>query len=75
MLTLIGIFCAVLVIAFVSGCGSKTIFVPEDSPMRAGPMTMMYVYHRVDGEWVLSRNRIMIPEGWYLVPPSFVKPE
>ena len=43
--------------------------------MRVGPMTTMLVYHRVDGQWVLSRNRIVIPEGWYLVPPSFVVKE
>ena len=50
-----------------------TIFVPEESPMRAGPHAEMRVYHRVDGTWVLSNNRIQVPEGWYLVPPSYVK--
>ena len=24
-------------------------------------------------EWVLSANQVEIPEGWYCVPPSFVK--
>jgi hypothetical protein len=73
MLTLIAIFCAVLATAFATGCGTRTVFVPEESPMRVGPLTMMHVYHRVDGTWTLSRNRVMIPEGWYLVPPSYVR--
>ncbi len=65
----------VLALASMSGCASRTVFVPEESPMRVGPMTMMFVYHRVNGEWILSRNKIAIPEGWYLVPPSFVSNE
>jgi len=27
---------------------------------------------RIDGVWTLSGNRIDVPEGWYLVPPSYV---
>jgi hypothetical protein len=74
MLTLIGILFAVLVLAFAIGCGSsRTVFVPEDSPMRIGPGSTMRVYHRVNGEWTLSNNRITVPEGWYLVPPSYVQ--
>ena len=64
---------AVLVIACASGCASRTVFVPEESPMRIGPRADVRVYHRVDGVWTLSQNAIRIPEGWYLVPPSFVK--
>jgi hypothetical protein len=41
--------------------------------MRTGPNSAIKVYHRINGEWTLSQNRITIPEGWYLVPPSFVK--
>lgn len=65
--------CAALVLAFQSGCASRTVFVPEESPMRVGPDSRLRVYHRVAGEWTLSDNRIEIPEGWYLVPPSYVK--
>ena len=72
-LTLIAIVFAALVIAFASGCtGSRTVFVPEESPMRTGPESSLRVYHRINGEWTLSQNRITIPEGWYLVPPSYV---
>jgi len=38
-----------------------------------GPNSSVYVYHLVGGEWTLSNNRISVPEGWYLVPPSFVQ--
>lgn len=73
MLTLIAIASLAPVLAFASGCGSRTVFVPEESPMRVGPGAEVRVYHRVDGEWTLSRNKVGIPEGWYLVPPSYVK--
>ena len=64
-----------LALACAYGCGSRTIFVPEESPMRVGPKTRLQVYHRLAGEWILSENRIDIPEGWYLVPPSYVRVE
>lgn len=73
MLMWIAALLIVLGLVSVIGCGSRTIFVPEESPMRAGPHAEMRVYHRVDGTWVLSNNRIHVPEGWYLVPPSYVK--
>jgi hypothetical protein len=47
--------------------------VPESSPIRIGPETKARVYTRVGDEWVLSENRVEIPEGWYCVPPSFVE--
>jgi hypothetical protein len=77
MLTLTGLLSAVLLLASMSGCGNRTVFVPEDSPMRVGEMggVRMRVYHRINGEWVLSNNRITIPEGWYMVPPSYLKEE
>ena len=73
MLTWIAIASSALAVAWLSGCASRTIFVPEESPMRVGPRADLRVYHRVGGEWTLSENPIRIPEGWYLVPPSYVK--
>lgn len=72
-LTSILIGFAALALASMNGCSSRTVFVPEESPMRVGPRAELRVYHRVGGEWTLSENAIRIPEGWYLVPPSFVK--
>lgn len=71
-LTWIGLAFLGLVLGSASGCASRTIFVPEESPMRVGPQSRIYVYHRIDGTWTLSQNRIEIPEGWYMVPPSYV---
>lgn len=73
MLMWIVLLLSVLALASAIGCASRTVFVPEESPMRVGPRSEIRVYHRVNGEWVLSNNRITVPEGWYLVPPSFVK--
>lgn len=75
MLLWIGICFAAAAIASAGGC-ARTILVPEASPIRIGPETVSRIYVRQDGEWVLSQNRVVIPEGWYCVPPSFVeKPE
>jgi hypothetical protein len=60
-----------LVIAFASGCG-RTVLVSEGSPIRIGPSAKARVYAMVDGEWQLSQNAVAIPEGWYVVSPSFV---
>lgn len=66
--------CVIPALAFANGCGTKTVFVPEASPMRiAEPNGVrMHVYHRIDGVWTRSNNTVTIPEGWYLLPPSFV---
>ena len=64
--------CAVQAIAFASGCGPRTILVPESSPVRIGPNVKGRVYVREGNEWTLSANCVEIPEGFYLVPPSYV---
>jgi hypothetical protein len=71
MWTMLG--CAVVVLAFASGCGSRTVLVPEDSVIRVGPRVSGAIYYRVEGEWRESSQSIEYPEGWYLVPPSFVE--
>jgi hypothetical protein len=62
---------AALAIALASGCG-RTVLVAQGSPIRIGPKTQTQIYTRIDGEWVLSQNHVMIPEGWYVVPPDYV---
>jgi len=75
-LILIATVCVALVHGFALGCApNRTVFVPEASPMRVGPSSSMRVWMRIDGVWTLSGNRIDIPEGWYLVPPSYVAEE
>ena len=56
----------------VPGC-SRTVLVPESSPIRIGKDCRSKVYTMVEGEWIESANTVQIPEGWYCVPPSFVE--
>ena len=68
--------CRKLALAFVSifvcvGC-SRVVLVTEASPIRIGPDCQTQVYTLIDGEWRLGDNKLIIPEGWYAVPPSYV---
>ena len=60
------------VLPYASGC-TRTVLVPESSPIRIGPATRARIYAMTDGEWELGANCVEIPEGWYCVPPSFVE--
>lgn len=73
MLLLIASAFAAVALGFASGCASRTVLVSESSPTRAGPSFKGRVYTLVDGEWRLSSDPVEIPEGWYMVPPSFVE--
>ena len=68
--------CASVVLLLASGsvgC-TRTVLVSEDSPIRMGPKVKARVYTLdPDGKWLLGDNEVAIPEGWYVVPPSFVK--
>lgn len=71
---LIAALFAALAVASATGC-TRTILVPEASPIRIGPEAKARIY-AVDPEtkdWRLSDERVSIPEGWYCVPPSFVE--
>ena len=60
--------------ALASGCGSgRTVLVSDDSPVRIGPGTTGTIYRLVEGRWVLSAERVQLPEGWYAVPTRFVE--
>ena len=63
---------AVLALAYASGC-TRVALVSEGSPIRVGPDTKTRVYTLTDAGWELSPNTVTIPEGWYVVPPSFVE--
>ena len=49
------------------GCGStKVVFVDTHAQMvRIGPDVKGKVYVLKNGEWVLSKNEMHLPEGWY----------
>lgn len=71
-LTAVLLLCAVS----ASGCGTgRTVLVSERTPLRLGPDVEARVYVLIDGKWTLRDDRITLPEGWYLIPPSFVKPD
>jgi hypothetical protein len=72
MLRRITILSVAQVLAFAIGCGPRTVLVPESSPVRIGPNVKGRVYVREGNEWTLSANDVAIPEGFYLVPPSYV---
>lgn len=65
--------CALLVLACASGCGSRVVLVTEAAPVRIGPDARARVYTLHEGEWRLSANAVAVPEGWYLVAPSWVE--
>lgn len=56
----------ILLISLV-GCGStRVVFVDTQSNMvRIGPGVSGRVYVMKNGEWVLSKNKVELPEGWY----------
>jgi hypothetical protein len=63
-----------LPILFAAGC-SRTVLVPESSPIRIGKDCRSKVYTLIEGEWIESQNSVLIPEGWYCLPPSMVDPK
>lgn len=71
---------ALLTLCLASGTGcapGRTVLVADDSPLRTGPGMTGPVYRLVGDPptWVLSDDKVVIPEGWYCVPPRFVHPE
>ena len=52
---------------FILGCGStRVVFIDTQAQMvRIGPDVKGRVYVLKDGEWVLSKNKMHLPEGWY----------
>ncbi len=50
-----------------TGCGStRVVFVDtQNNLVRLGPDVSGKVYVLKDGEWVLSKNKVKLPEGWY----------
>ena len=49
------------------GCGStRVVFVDTRADLvRIGPNAFTRVYILKNGEWVLSKNKVKLPEGWY----------
>ena len=53
---------------FLIGCGStRVVFVDTQANLvRIGPnFPAGKVYILKNGEWILSKNKVKLPEGWY----------
>lgn len=62
--------CAILA-TVATGCAFKrVVLVPsEGALLRVGPDVKARVYNWTGTEWELSRNRVALPEGWFIGPP------
>lgn len=50
----------------VTGCGTRTVLVPEGEPVRLAQPTKARVWVRsADGTWIRGSNTVTLPEGWY----------
>ena len=67
MKQLLKLSAALVISTFLLGCGStKVVFVDTHAQMvRIGPDVKGKVYVLKNGEWVLSKNKMHLPEGWY----------
>ena len=58
----------ILISLLLVGCGStRVVFVDTEAQLiRIGPnFPSGKVYILKDGEWILSKNKVKLPEGWY----------
>jgi len=58
--------CILTLIGFGTGCGGTRVLLPESGVVRAGPDVRGRVYQWTGTEWELSRNRVQVPEGWWM---------
>ena len=55
------------------GCVSgRTVFVEEGVPIRVDRAVGRVWTLGSDGVWMTSGDRVRLPDGWYLVPASYV---
>ena len=65
-------FLITFAILSATACGTTGgVFVKTDDVIvRIGPPVVGKIYFRKDGEWVLSKNKVKLPEGWYAGAPG-----
>ena len=61
------IILATTLLISLTGCGStRVVFVDTQADLvRIGPVVTGRSYILKDGEWILSKNKLKLPEGWY----------
>lgn len=57
-----------LVLAALSGCATRTIYVPHGQPVRLREKLEGVKIWAFDKDGVLVEGEMDIPEGWYCVP-------
>ncbi len=64
---LLKILAATTLLISAVGCGStRVVFVDTQADLvRLGPDVSGRVYVLKNGEWVLSKKKVKLPEGWY----------
>ncbi len=67
MMKLLKMLTAAMLLTSVVGCGStRVVFVDTQADLvRIGPNVTGRIYTMVNGQWVLSKNKVELPEGWY----------
>lgn len=70
MRPLLKICAAAGMITFATACGTtKVVFVDTQADLvRLGPDVRGTVYVNRGGEWIKSKNKVTLPEGWVAGP-------
>jgi len=67
---MLNLFLILFVIIGTASCTTtRTVLVPPGELIRLGPDIEGRVYNWNGTEWVLSDNKVEIPEGWIAGPP------
>ena len=63
-------------LAFVSGCGTTVVFVPQGTPVQLAEPVQAHVFVvQKDGTRVRSINKVEIPAGWWAADVSEEQPK
>jgi hypothetical protein len=55
----------------LASCATRTIVVRSDSGLvRLGGDVTGHVYTWQNGQWTLSGNKLLLPEGWFAGPAN-----
>jgi hypothetical protein len=66
---------ALLLACAACGCGSQVIYQTASQPVRLAEPVKAYVFvEQRPGLWVKSANRVLIPQGFDVLPPPAAPP-
>ena len=64
--------CALQAAAFVIGC-ERAVLIDDGAPVRLSRPTPARVYYDDNGTWRETAGEVVVPAGWWIVPPRFVE--